>query len=172
VKLLAQCNCFFFNRIGSASAIMKSLAAMSDLLLLLISSDAAAVARLASSARDVVGIQICDSPAEADVWDLLRKQTSLLSRILIMAWGMPAEFVHSLKSNAESNSIPLVACLPPSRHQETDALYDAGANCVINLQDTPEDHDRLRSILEFWSRSATLPAPPKPLTTNTHTSAA
>jgi hypothetical protein len=130
---------------------------MNDLLLLLISSDTAAVSRLASIARELTGIEIRNSPGEADLWSSIHKHATLLSRMLILAWGMPPEVVLSLKSNEVSNSIPLVACLPPALHQHVDELYDAGANCVVNLQDTDDDHERLRSILEFWSRSATLP---------------
>jgi hypothetical protein len=133
---------------------------INELLLLLVSSDAQACTRLGKVGAEFANVRVHFSADEVDLFSSLQRVAGkVMGTVMILSWGMSADFVRLLKSNGESQPIPLIACLPASRRAETDALYDAGANCVVELEDDHAvTHQRLRNILNFWSRSATLPS--------------
>lgn len=135
---------------------MKRSAFMNPLLVLVTGSDAAASTCLAAAAEDLANVRIQHFAEAEDFWTFL-PGAGLLGGLMILAWGMPSGFVEAVRS-IPYNGIPLVACLPPSGGADVAGLYDAGANCVVELSgDRSEDIRRLRAMLEFWCASATLP---------------
>lgn len=129
-----------------------------ELVLLLMSSDPFASARLSDVAKEFSRVRVWSTGDIEEFWSSLRDAARDSLGVMVVCWDASADFVRALKADSLSSPIPVIACLHEAPEAEVDALYDAGANCVVELDgDHSADRTRLRDILEFWSCSATLP---------------
>jgi CheY-like chemotaxis protein len=94
--------------------------------------------------------------------DLRRRPTAQLPDLVIIPWRLPllsgCEFIQEMKADERLKIIPVVVFTSKMPSEEVQALYSAGASCVIPKGTTlPEFEVSLEALKKFWVEVAVLP---------------
>lgn len=83
-------------------------------------------------------------------------------RLIILDWNLPGtsggELLECIKEDSRLHSIPVVILSSSSADESVLEAYNLHANCwVVKSLELEDQARRIRSLVDFWSRTAELP---------------